>query len=692
MTKRSCLEALAFAICLATTIWAKPESHQFAYIGPGAGFAFLGSFLAVAGSIILSLLSLLIWPFRMLWCLASRRQGFRQARVNKLIFLGLDGLDPNLTERYMAEGKLPNLSRLKETGSYRRLRTTFPALSPVAWSTFATGVNPARHNIFDFLNRDLKSYRPELSSSRVSPPARVLRIGKFCIPLSRPSVEMRRRSEPFWKILGRHAIGCTILRVPVTFPPDQFDGRLLSAMATPDLQGSQGSFSWFTTNAETLKCEGGNRYPLRSEPGGLAGELTGPENGFVENGGPIRIPFRLLPVTGSGGGILEIDGARHSLECNEYTPWITLRFKSGVGITVNGIAKFLLTRSGDELSLYVTPIQIDPEKPALPISHPPYYAMYLSKLLGAFATLGMAEDTWALNEGAIDEAAFLKQAEQIKQEREAMFFSALDRTRRGVVACVFDTSDRVQHMFFRHLDGPGPFGNVIENLYRDMDRLVGQTMRHVDEGTALIVLSDHGFCSFRRGVNLNSWLHQNGYLALNDGAAGESGDYFEGVDWSRTRAYALGLSGFYLNVKGRESQGIVAPEEAGALRDELISKLNGLLDTGTGAVAIRRAYATAALYQGPYLDAAPEVIVGYAEGYRISWDAAVGKVRRHVFEDNIKCWSGDHCVDPLLVPGVLFSNRKLDADDPGIEDMAPTALQLFGVKQPGWMEGSSVIR
>ncbi len=686
------LEALVLAAAIAVLAsgwWSGDAGAQLAYIGPGAGFAFLGSFLALLGSLFLSVISMLAWPFRMLWRLAARRQGFRRARVDKLVFLGLDGLDPNLTERYMAEGKLPNLGRLKETGSYRRLRTTFPALSPVAWSTFATGVNPARHNIFDFLNRDLKSYMPELASSRVRGPERVWRVGRFRIPLSRPSVEMRRKSEPFWKILGRNAVGCTILRVPVTFPPDRFDGRLLSAMATPDLQGTQGSFSWFSTSEDRRKCEGGNRYALRRTADGLEGELTGPENSFVSGAGPLRIPFRLSEI-GAGGAVLAIDGAQFTLRPGEYSPWVSLRFRSGVGVSIYGIARFLLKIvEGGETSLYVTPVQIDPERPALPISYPPYYAMYLAKLLGTYSTLGMAEDTWALNEGAIDEVAFLEQAELIKREREAMFFSALERTRRGVVACVFDTSDRVQHMFFRHLDAPGPFGNVIENLYRDMDRLVGETIRRAGTDAAVMVLSDHGFCSFRRGVNLNSWLHRNGYLALTDGRL-ESGDYFEGVDWSRTRAYALGLGGLYLNIRGREASGTVPPEEAGALRDELVAKLSGLRDSGNGDEAIRRAYSTADLYKGPYLDAAPDLIVGYASGYRISWDAAIGKVRPDVFEDNDKAWSGDHCVDPLLVPGVLFSNRKVDAGDPGIEDMAPTALHLFGIPQPDWMEGKTV--
>ena len=662
-----------------------------AYIGPGAGFAFFGSFLALAISLLLSLFSLLTWPLRVVWVQLRKRRGLEKARVRKLIFLGLDGLDPELTERFMAEGKLPNLRRLKEQGSYRRLRTTFPALSPVAWSTFATGVNPAKHNIFDFLNRDLRSYVPELSSSKVRPPERIWKLGKFRIPLSRPSIQMNRKSVPFWNILGEHSIGCTILRVPITFPPDQFNGLQLSAMSTPDLRGTQGSFSWFTTSADALSYTGGSRYCLNRVGDALEGMIDGPENTLRERPETMRLPFRLTNAGSSKEASLEIDGQTYPLKRGEYTPWIKLRFRGGPGLSTRGIARFLLTESEPDVSLYVTPIQIDPEHPALPISHPSYYAPYLAKLIGSFATLGMAEDTWALNEGAIDEDAFLRQAESIQKEREAMFFSALERARQGVVACVFDTTDRVQHMFYRHLDqgASSQYHDVIERLYVDMDRLIGETLKYVDPQTAFFVLSDHGFRSFRRGVNLNAWLHQNGYLALK-GDATESGDYFEGVDWSRTRAYALGLSGLYINVKGREAVGTVAREEVESVKQELIGRLRGLVDHETQEIAIRNVYSAGSVYKGPYLDAAPDLIIGYSAGYRTSWGAAIGKISAHVFEDNSKAWSGDHCVDPPLVPGVLFSNRKVDAEDPGIEDMAPTALKLFGIQPPGWMEGRSV--
>lgn len=674
---------LLFAAALLLDHQLHPASASLAYVGPGAGFAFLGSFLALLMGFVLGLLSLLAAPFRMLLRLATRRHGYKRARIRKLIFLGLDGLDPGLAEKFMARGKLPNLRRLSQEGGFRRLRTTFPPLSPVAWSTFATGVSPARHNMFDFLNRNLKSYLPELSSARVRDPERLLKIGRYRIPLSRPIVEMRRKSRTFWHILGEQHIASTVIRVPITFPPEKFNGRLLSAMCTPDLLGTQGTFSLFTTRVDEAAMESGNRCRLAREGNRYAGELEGPRNYMVEDGGSLKIPLALTLI-GKDRATLEIGGELHQLQTGEYTPWITVKFRAALGIKVSGIARFLLIETEPEVSMYATPVNIDPENPALPISHPTFYATYLAKLLGAYATLGLAEDTWAMNEHAIDGDAFLKQAYLTCAEREAMFLSALERTRRGVVACVYDTSDRVQHMFYRN-------GAAIEDLYDRMDVLVGNAMRYVDSETVLFVLSDHGFTSFDRGVNLNTWLLENGYLALKPGDEGR--DYLKSIDWSRTRAYTFGLAGIYVNQKGREAHGIVTKgEETEALRRELASKLSGLRDEERSRAGIRQAWPSNSLYQGPYLDAAPDLIIGYADGYRASWDAAAGKVTAKVFEDNPKAWCGDHCVDPSLVPGVLFSNRRIDADDPGIEDLAPTALALFGIEPPAYMEGKPVFR
>jgi len=690
MKARQRASSLIAAVLIAIALLAGPSHHnsiQLAYIGPGAGFAFLGSFLTLLVGFFLSLASIVAWPFRVLWRLFRGRTGYRHAKIRKLIFLGLDGLDPGLAEQFMAAGKLPNLRRLRDEGGYRRLRTTFPPLSPVAWSTFATGVSPAKHSMFDFLNRNLRSYMPELSSARVREPRRVLSIGKYRIPLSAPIVEMRRKSRTFWKILGEHFITSTILRVPITFPPEQFNGRVLSAMCTPDLLGTQGTFTLFTTNNTGEAMEGGNRFPLKREGARLNGEIQGPFNSMVKDGGPLFIPFT-LEVTGKGKATLVIAEERHALRIGEYSPWIPLVFTAALHAKVKGIARFLLTGTESETSLYMTPVNIDPENPALPISHPSKYSAYLAKLLGAYSTLGMAEDTWALNEHAIDEDAFLQQAYLTCQEREAMFLSALDRSPRGVVACVFDTTDRVQHMFFRHMREGGKYGGVIEDLYDRADELVGKAAKYVDDETVLFVLSDHGFASFERGVNLNTWFLENGYLALKEGASGK--DFLKDVDWSRTRAYTFGLAGIYLNLKGREEQGIVKPSECEALKLELAEKLTGLRDDERDKVAIRHAWPSNSLYHGPYLDAAPDLIIGYGDGYRASWDAAVGKVSPETIVDNPKHWSGDHCIDPHLVPGVLFSNRAMDAENPGIEDMAPTALALFGVERPAYMEGHSV--
>jgi predicted AlkP superfamily phosphohydrolase/phosphomutase len=664
------------------------SAAHLAYIGPGSGFAFLSSFLTLFVGFFASVFALLTWPFRMAWRAFRQRKSLRKARVKKAIFLGLDGFDPRTAERLIAEGKLPNLKKLADSGGYCRLRTTFPALSPVAWSTFATGVNPARHNIFDFLDRSLKSYLPQLSSARVEKPKRFFHVGRLRIPRSRGHVELLRKSKPFWKILGERGIRSTVLRIPITFPPEKFDGRMLSAMSTPDLKGTQGSFSQFTTKLEQATYENGNRYPLRSTKDGFEGTIEGPQDSFIDGEPNLKIPFRLVRI---GDGLqLRVQGQTCRLVRGDYTDWVKLSFRTAIGAKAAGIARFLLTEFGPECSLYMSPIQIDPERPALPISHPSYYAKYLASLFGPYATCGMAEDTWALNEGVIDESAFLDQAYSIFNERKRMFLNAVETASRGVVACVFDTSDRVQHMFYRRVGGSGAHAETIEQMYLRMDELVGETLPFVQKDTAFYVLSDHGFTSFRRGVNLNSWLLQNGYLKLKPGAQ-IGGSFFDGVDWTATRAYALGLGGMYLNVKGREAEGIVEPGgEAERLRREIIAGLGGLREE-SGEVPIRAVYAAADLYRGPYLDRAPDLIVGYNDGYRVSWESAVGKIAERVLDDNPKAWSGDHCVDPSLVPGVLFSNRAFQANDPGIEDLAPTALDLFGLEIPAWMEGKSLL-
>jgi predicted AlkP superfamily phosphohydrolase/phosphomutase len=271
---------------------------------------------------------------------------------------------------------------------------------------------------------------------------------------------------------------------------------------------------------------------------------------------------------------------------------------------------------------------------------------------------------------------------------------ALSRLRTGTLVCVFDATDRIQHMFWRHLDpahparnaAPGRHERAIADLYSHNDAMVGRVMQQLGDQDVLMVVSDHGFNSFRRGVNLNAWLLREGYLALQTGSDGRA-DWLRDVDWSATRAYSLGLTGVFLNLAGREAHGIVDPQAAGALKAELISKLSGLRDQARDAVAIREAFDTAAIYAGPYTSNAPDLLIGYNAGYRISWDGATGIVAGPVFDDNTRAWSGDHCVDPRLVPGVFFCNRRIETKQPALIDIAPTALRLFGIQPPAYMDG-----
>lgn len=687
---RRSLPALAVGILLAAAAPAE------AYIGPGAGFALLSSFLVLFTTILIVIASLLVWPFRTIWRIATRRKPPR-ALIKRLIVVGLDGQDPALTDRFMAEGVLPNFQALASSGSYRRLRTTFPSVSPVAWSSFSTGTNPARHNIFDFLDRDRRTYLPLLSSTRVGRVERFLHLGRYRIPLHKPELRLLRKSKPFWTILGEYRIWSTVLRVPITFPPDRFYGAELSAMCVPDLLGTQGTFLLFTTRPAAGRFkEGGVRIPITVRDDRIEAVVEGPENVFRAGSPPLRLPLRAAIDRARRQVAVDLDGVRVALNLGELSDWTTVKFRAAPGITVTGITRLLITELDEHVSLYMSPINLDPEKPAMPISHPSYYATYLAKKVGAFSTLGLAEDTWALNEGVTDDGTFLKQTYDIDRERQAMFFASLERLRQGALVCVFDATDRIQHMFWRYLDTGHPAArgrgepehrDAIRELYRRNDALVGRVRSQLRDGDVLMVISDHGFSSFRRGVNLNSWLRQEGYLTLKDGCEGTE-EWLREVDWANTRAYCLGLTGMFLNVKGREQYGVVAPgSEVTALKREIIEKLNGLVDTDAGQVGIREVFDTAKLYSGPYLENAPDLLIGYNAGYRTSWDCATGVVAAPVFEDNVKAWSGDHCIDPRLVPGVFFCNRTMETEDPALIDIAPTALKLFGIEPPAHMDG-----
>lgn len=673
-----------------------PRAH--AYVGPGAGFAVVSSFLTFVVATFSSLFALFTWPARQFFRFLKRRRAIRRAKVKRVVILGFDGMDPELAERYMNEGKLPNLKTLREQGTFRNLATTIPPISPVAWSSFLTGVNPGKHNIYDFLTPDRARYLPELSSARIRGPKRSLRLGKYVIPLGRTQIKALRKGVPFWHYLGEAGVFCSVIRVPITFPPEKFPGVLLSGMCVPDVQGTQGTFSFHTTKV-SKKESAANRtvVPFTRVDGFYESYIPGPPDSLHRGAKEeLRAAFQVKTEPAKRRIEIQLGGQRIALPLGEYSDWAEIEFRAGLGAKVKGICRFFLKSIEPELELYATPVNLHPMRPALPISHPLTYSIYLAKLNGLYATLGLAEDTWALNDAYLDDGAFLTQCYLNHSEREKMFFDALKKTSQGVCACVFDITDRVQHMFWRYFSdesNPAKSANaagprVIEELYARMDELIGRTMKELKDNALLLIVSDHGFKSFQHGVNLNTWLHQNGYLALREGAA--AADWLENVDWERTRAYALGMNGIFLNQKGREGRGIVeGGPDAAKLRSELCEKLQGLVDPATGRAAITKAFDSRKAYTGPYRENAPDVVVGFGRDYRVSWNSAQGRVTESVFEENTKAWSGDHCVDPELVPGVLFSNWRISGEAHAITDVAPTLLELFGLKVPPHMDGKA---
>ncbi len=583
------------------------------------------------------------------------------AAVARTVVVGFDGFDPVLAERWMDEGRLPHFAALRAKGHYQHLATTNPPQSPVAWASFATGRNPGEHDIFDFLRRAPDSYSIDFSIAEQLPPKHVLSLFDWRIPLAEGELRNRRQGTPFWLDAEREGQRATVLRVPVTYPPDPVS-HMISGMGVPDLLGTQGTYTLLATRRISGADNGGRILiaPV-GEDGVVRTQLEGPPHPLKADAPPLSVPLQL--EANDAGAILTIDGSRHGLRMGKWSDWIRVRFSMGLFGSVPGMFRAYLREGFPRPLLYISPLQADPLDSALAISAPPSYAPELASRIGTFHTLGMPEETWALDQGHLDESAWLDMVKTTLAEGEAMLYDALDRHDSELVIEVFVQTDRVSHMFWRGLDPNHPaYAAASEQaraaipwIYAEADRVLGEVQKRLAADDRLVVLSDHGFASFRRSVHLNRWLVDHGYLVLKPGVD-PTLPLFAAVDWTQSRAYALGLNGLFINRKGREPEGIVDAPAVGPLKQELIAALADLRDPVDQAGMIRTIYDTDAIYAGAYVGDAPDLVVGYQPGYRASWQTSLGAIPAALVEDNLQKWSGDHCIDPSAVPGVLFTS------------------------------------
>jgi predicted AlkP superfamily phosphohydrolase/phosphomutase len=604
----------------------------------------------------------------LVWYLSSgapveRRAAMTEARarsVRRAVLIGMDGLDAHLMERMLASGELPNFKRLE----------------------------------FDFIRRNPKNYLPDLA---------ILQVKSSALSMGGTSFTPVLNGVPFWTIANAAGIPSTVVRWPITFPPEDGATRMLSGLGVPDLRGNLGNYAYYTTVPSPSEDEGADKVITVDADGGvIKTSVFGPQVQSLKGRKAAEVPLTIELNGDEGTAKLSVEGAVLTLKEGEWSEWARVRFKTGLMQKVTGMVRFYLKEANPAFGLYMSPIHIDPREPAFPITHPEGYAKELSEAIGLYHTLGMPEDTKGLSEGRLDEEAYLELCDQVMKEREAMLWYELDRLDKGVLAFVFDTTDRIQHMFWRYEDKDHPafdagesarFGSIVESYYRRMDVILGKLFGRLEDETLVIVFSDHGFNTFRRAVHLNTWLAQQGWMALSPPEQGKDpeGPLFSRVDWSATKAYALGFNSIYLNLKGREGKGVLEPGEVESLKEKLARGLMELTDPETGQPVVRRVYTNEELYRGPRAQEGPDLVVGFKPGYRASWQTAIGGAPKGLFIDNEKKWSGDHLIDPSYVPGILFMNRPIQSERPRLVDLAPTVLEALGLEKPREMEGQSFL-
>ncbi len=681
------------------------------------------------------------------------------AAQQKVIVLGFDGVDARYTERWMNEGKLPNLARLRAMGTFRPLRPTLPAQTPVSWSTFSTGIDPGRTGIFDFLRRDPKTYLPLFAAfdetkepflfgkkngiaAAAAVAGLIAVIGIFArrgtrliltavailtglatgyvvqkfIPETRPGVVNRRQGIPFWEVAANAGKKAKVVQLPVTFPAHDFPaGELLSGLGVPDMSGRVGKPFYFSSELDFHRAGSSNEFSidvvqLEDNKGVIRTQIQGPPNKLFGTPPYISIPMTITVANDRDSIEIAVSGQRLTLKPGDWSGWTEFVFPFNPLIKLHGVSRFHLIASQPEVKLYLSPINFDPRHlpPGFNISAPARWAPQLARQFGLYKTIGWQIDTWAISEGFANEEMFWDDMNWTVGQNRKMFDAFLDDD-DDLLVQQFEFPDRVGHVFWRLIDPQHPaynaalvpkWGDALLRAYQLMDAIVGDAMRAADaHHAALIVLSDHGFASFRKSVNYNTWLVINGYLTVKTGVQVrernvemlfDQGQFWENVDWSKTRAYAMGLGEVYINVRGREAKGIVEPgAEYDALKAELKQRLAAMADPETGEHPVRRVIAREEAYRQFDPNMIPDLFVTNNDGYRVSWQTSLGGIPKDLIEPNKQVWSGDHCsVDPEIVRGIFFYNRKLTTDRaPYIADVYPTVLGLLGVKPPYQLDG-----
>jgi predicted AlkP superfamily phosphohydrolase/phosphomutase len=658
---------------------------------------------------------------------AEAATAFAAGSGRKVLILGIDGMDPKLLAGLIDQGRMPHFAKLAAEGTFVPLETSAPPQSPVAWSNFITGAGPGTHQIYDFIHRDPSppggaGVMPYLSTSRVDPPERDwgIPLGQWRIPLFGGNTVLLRQGPAFWDYLVDRDIDTTVYRVPANYPPPTLDGaetfRCLCGMGTPDLLGSYGEFTFFTPNAPGGgKTVSGGRFArlrMRNHRGSSA--LLGPPN-FLrhpdDHDAP-RLAVEVEVVRDPEAKVAKITLGDEVVLLNEkeWSDWVPVVFETGIpGTTVlsamqlptsiNAIVRFYLKQVHPEVEIYASPLNIDPADQANPVGTPEGFPEEIANACGRFYTTGIPEDTKALRCGALTEDEYLAQVKVLEAERLLQYRYALERFEDGCLFFYFGHVDQLSHIFWRDRDPEHPayvpdegrrYGTVIEDAYLGMDERLGEALAVLDEDDTILVMSDHGFTSFRRGLNLNTWLAQEGYLSISDASERDSEIPLDGVDWSKTRAYALGLNALYLNRAGREAHGVVEDADRGALLKEIGDRLLALRDEN-GLQVVETVYVVENYYPGADPAIAPDMLVGYADTFRGSWDTALGGTPAVLLEDNDDRWSGDHCIAHQIVPGIFLTNRDLVVDDPNLTDLAPTILAEFGIPKPAGMTGRVLV-